>query len=445
MMLDLDPKKAWQIFEPNQKRPWSNKLAAHLLRRCGFGASIKQIQAAKNDGLKKTLENLFQVDDSAIEQEMVRAARLVTGGADSNSLAAWWLLRMIKTPQPFLEKMTLFWHGHFATGADKVNDSRAMFRQNQLLRKHALGKFEPLVKDISRDVAMLIYLDSEENRKTRPNENYARELMELFCLGTGNYSEKDIKEVARCFTGCRVRKSKFDFNEYQHDKKAKEFLGASGDFGYEEAIEIVLKQPAAPRFIARKLVRFFVFDDQAISDELIQPLADRLRETEFDVRDIVMKILSSNLFFSDIAVGKKIKSPVELAVGFLRFFESSTNINQLGQRLFSLGQLPLYPPNVKGWPGGRIWINASTILARANLISEILNNGKTKFKSGSLENWIGANPEVKSDSLDWAEEYLFATDLSEETKSAFAKLSKETKNPKELLSWLAALPEFQLC
>ena len=440
-----DPERAWAAFEPDQSKPWNNKLAAHLLRRSGFGATIQQIEAARTQGLGKTVEQLFQVNDSAIENEMVKAGRLVTGGTDSNPLAAWWILRMIKTPQPFLEKMTLFWHGHFATGADKVNDSRAMFRQNQLLRKHALGKYETFVKDISRDVAMLIYLDSEENRKTRPNENYARELMELFCLGTGNYTEKDIKEVARCFTGCRVRKSKFDFNEHQHDAKTKEFFGATGNFKSEEAIEIVLKQPAAPRFIARKLVRFFVFDDQPISDELIQPLANRLRESGFDIQDLVKTILQSNLFFSSHAVGKKIKSPVELAVGFLRFLDASTNINQLAQRLSSLGQLPLYPPNVKGWPGGRTWINASTILARANLISDTLGSGKTKYKSGSLENWVSANGQFDSDSLDWAEEFLFAIPLSDETKSEFAELNKAKRDPKKVFAWLAALPEFQLC
>ena len=442
----LDPVLAWKTFKPSKERPWNNRRAAHLFRRAGFGGTISEIEASVSDGFEKSIEKLFAVDEQAIEKEMLAAGRLVTGSADSSQLAAWWLLRMLKTPAPFLEKTTLFWHGHFATGATKVNDARAMFRQNQLLRKHALGKFEPMVKEISADVAMLIYLDSEENRRTRPNENYARELLELFCLGTGNYSEKDIKEIARCFTGWEIRKRKFSFNDHQHDKKNKSFLGATGNFDGNAAIEIILKQPAAPRFIARKLIRFFVFDEVPISDELVDPVADKLRETNFDLRETMKLILSSNLFYSDVAIGKKIKSPVELAVGFLRFFDASTNINALAPRLATLGQLPLYPPNVKGWTGGRTWINASTILARGNLITEILNNDKTKFRSGSLNNWVKANSKYKiADSIEWIEEFLLATKLSDETRESLKNVLAKTKgDPAKSLASLAALPEFQL-
>lgn len=445
--LDLDPVASWQPFEPSKKRPWTNRLAAHLYRRSAFGGTIEEIVDAQELGLKKTIEQIFsKTDDATIELEMAAAGRLVTGGADSNQLAAWWLLRMVKTPCPFLEKMTLFWHGHFATGGDKVMDARAMFRQNQLIRKHALGTYEAFVKDISRDVAMLIYLDSEENRKTRPNENYARELMELFCLGPGNYTERDIKEIARCFTGWEVRRSKFAFNEHQHDDRTKSFLGSNGNFDGNDAIEVVLKQPAASQFIAKKLIRFFVFDDAEITDKFAGPIADQLRRSNFDIREAVRTILSSNVFYSDAAVAKKIKSPVELAVGFLRFFDASTNISLLGRRLAAIGQLPLYPPNVKGWAGGRSWINASTILARANLISDILNNDKTKFKAGNLEAWAKSNSEYNiTKSLDWADEFLLATPLSKQTRDAFGEIAKKSnREPAKVLSWLAALPEFQL-
>lgn len=324
-------------------------------------------------------------------------------------------------------------------------DARAMFRQNQLLRKHALRKFGPFVQDISSDVAMLIYLDSEENRKTRPNENYARELLELFCLGPGNYTEADIKEIARCFTGWEIRRGKFHFNEHQHDNKTKSFLGAKGNFDGNDAVEVVLKQDAAPWFIARKLIRFFVFDDVTISDRLAVPVANHLRETEFDIHSTMKLILSSNLFFSEASVGQKIKSPVELAIGFLRFFEASTNVTRLGQQLAELGQRPLYPPNVKGWAGGRTWINASTILARANLITDILRSDKTKFKAGSLQAWVEAHADFKPrESLEWAEEFMLATPLSKETRQAFAELAKTKRDPVRTLAMLATLPEFQL-
>ncbi|MFT5299670.1 MAG: hypothetical protein ACI87E_001891 [Mariniblastus sp.] len=442
-----DPQTAWLPYEPTSENPWSHRLAAHLFRRCTFGSSIGEIVAAEKAGHSQTLALIFQeVDDVAMEAEMATAGRLVTGGTDSNQLAAWWLLRMLKTPSPFLENMTLFWHGHFATGADKVLDARAMLRQNQLLRKHALGRFEPMLKTISRDAAMLIYLDSEENRKTRPNENYARELMELFCLGPGNYTETDIKEIARCFTGWEVRKGRFAFNEHQHDKNSKAFLGSKGDFDGDDAIEIVLQQPAAAMFLAKKLIRYFVFDDEPISDEFASPIANRMRETGFDIRATVKTIVSSRVFFSPRAIGRKIKSPVELAIGFLRFFEASTNCGRLGQQLESLGQLPLYPPNVKGWAGGRSWINASTILARANLITDILSNGKTKFKHGNLNDWAKQYSEAGVDqSVDWIETYLLATPLAAQTRDDFTSLVKQSgSDPKRVLGWLAALPEFQL-
>jgi uncharacterized protein (DUF1800 family) len=432
----IDPREAWRPFEPSSKQSWNNRLAAHLLRRTGFGGTISEIVEAQKAGHQAAIARVFdQTNDESLEEEMKSAARLITGGSDASQLASWWLLRMIKTPCPFLEKMTLFWHGHFATGADKVRNARAMFRQNQLIRKHALGKFGPFVKNMSSDVAMLVYLDSEENRKTRPNENYARELLELFCLGPGNYSEEDIKEIARCFTGWEIRRGKFHFNEYQHDKKTKSFLGASGNFDGNDAVEIVMKQDAASRFIARKLVRFFVFDDADISDKLVAPVAKHLRESEFDIRSTTRIILSS---------GKKIKSPVELAVGFLRFFDASTNVTQLGNRIAGLGQRPLYPPNVKGWPGGRTWINASTVLARANLISDILKNDKTKFKTGSLQAWLKVHEDFKpKESYDWAEEFLLATPLSEETRKGFSALAKSA-DPIKSLAMLASLPEFQL-
>ncbi len=300
----------WKPFRSSQARPWSSKLAAHLLRRAGFGGTITEIQAAHKAGLEATLDQLFNADAAvAYNEEMAMAGRLVSGSSDSKSLAAWWLLRMVQTPCPMIEKMTLFWHGHFATGADKVNDARAMLRQNVLLRKYALGTFEPLVQEISRDVATLVYLDSEDNRKTRPNENYARELMELFCLGPGNYTEQDIKEIARCFTGWEVRSGKFRFNSHQHDDHEKSFLGHTGNFDGTDAVGIVVRQDAAARFICRKLIRFFVVDQHEISEELVTPLANDLRQSGLNIGQTVRTILASDFFYSPQAIGNKIQEP----------------------------------------------------------------------------------------------------------------------------------------
>lgn len=441
-MTEIDPNTAWQPFRPSPDRPWSNRLASHLLRRAGFGGSIGEIEAAQQAGFDVTLDQLFDTESAeSYNEEMATAGRMVSGGQDAGQLAAWWLLRMVQTPCPVIEKMTLFWHGHFATGADKVKDARAMLRQNILLRKYALGQFEPLVQEISRDVAMLVYLDSTENRKTRPNENYARELMELFCLGPGNYSEKDIKEIARSFTGWEVRRGKFKFNPHQHDQLEKSFLGQKGNFDGTDAVRIVLDQDAAASFVCRKLVRYFVFDDVEISEQLVAPLAAELRESGFDIGVTVRTILSSELFFSDAAIGRKIKSPVELAVGFLRFFEASVNMQDLSNRVARLGQLPLYPPNVKGWDGGRSWINASTILARANLISDIATSGDTRFRNGNLSSWAKSHEQV-AENNHWFDEYFLAQSVAPSVQSGLKNF--DGGQMETLVTWLAALPEFQL-
>ncbi len=441
---NFDADSAWEPFTASPDRPWSNRLAAHLFRRAGFGGSISEINTAQKAGLQPTIDHLFNASNAdSYNEEMATAGRLVSGGQDSKSLAAWWLLRMVQTPCPLIEKMTLFWHGHFATGAEKVNDARAMLQQNILLRKHALGPFEPLVQQISRDVAMLVYLDSEDNRKTRPNENYARELMELFCLGTGNYTEHDIKEIARCFTGWTVQRKKFNFNPYQHDNQPKSLLGETGNFDGNDAVQIVLQQDAATRFIARKLIRFFVFEGDDISDKLVEPLANELRESGFDIGQTVRTILTSQLFFSETAIGRKIKSPVELAVGFLRFFDASVNMQALSNRLERLGQLPLYPPNVKGWDGGRAWINASTILERANLIFDIVNRGDTKLRAGNWIQWAKSHPQTDvNDELQWMDQYLLATAVSQASRTELQKF--KSSEIQQAISWLAALPEFQL-
>ena len=443
-MTKIDPTTAWRPFIASAERPWSNRLAAHLLRRAGFGGTIHQIESARKSGLPETLDLLFNSSSAdSYNEEMAIAGRMISSNQDARSLAAWWLLRMVQTPCPLIEKMTLFWHGHFATGADKVNDARAMLRQNILLRKHALGKFEPLVQAISRDVAMLVYLDSTDNRKTRPNENYARELMELFCLGPGNYTERDIKEIARCFTGWEVRRGKFRFNSHQHDKGSKSFLGETGDYDGDDAVRIVLQQEASAKFICRKLIRFFVFDDEQIPDELVAPLADSLRRSGFDIGQTVRTILSSEIFYSDKAIARKIKSPVELAIGFLRFFDCSVNMQQLSNRLAQLGQLPLYPPNVKGWDGGRNWINASTILARTNLIVDLATSGNTKFRSGSLSEWAKSTPRVATNNNHrWIDEYMFAQPLPEVARQKINQM--KATEIEQLVSWLVALPEFQL-
>jgi uncharacterized protein (DUF1800 family) len=228
----VDPAWAWSPYEPDTRQPWDRARAAHLYRRAGFAANWQQLDEAVQQEPAAIVRQLLAAgakgNDFKLEMEQLGKTILASG--NPQSLSAWWLYWMLHTPDQCGEKATLFWHGHFATSAAKVTSARLMLAQNDLLRRHALGNFVELVQAVSRDPAMLIYLDSATNRKLRPNENYARELMELFCLGPGNYTERDIQEIARSFTGWEVRDEKFRFNPYQHDRGQKSLLGANWRF-----------------------------------------------------------------------------------------------------------------------------------------------------------------------------------------------------------------------
>lgn len=449
--LFLDPEKAWQAWSPTPEEPWNIRRAAHLMRRAEFGKPLKELSADVQDGYPATIDRLFSIEPAAgFDQSLRPMEKSLSSSQNPRQLATWWLLRMLQTPCQFLEKTTLFWHGHFATSAEKVANSRAMLSQIELLRSHAMGRFEPMVQGISRDVAMLIYLDSQENRKTRPNENFARELMELFCLGPGNYSERDIKELARCFTGWEIRRGRFRFNANQHDSGDKQLLGERGALSGERAVQVILGQPATARLIARKLVRFFVCEESKLTDELLEPVCLRLRETDFDLRSAMHMILTSRLFYAEETIGGKIKSPIELSVGLLRGLGGQGDLNQLSDRLLGLGQLPLYPPNVKGWSGGRQWINASTYLGRSNLVSSIANQSNEQFARGSISKAL--NITTRSDPAQWVQDLLdhwVAVPVQAETQEQLVQVA-EAKNRNinqrvaDVVSAIGAIPEFHL-
>lgn len=447
----IDPDWAWAPFRPAPGE-WTVRRAAHLLRRAGFGGTPQEIDAAVERGLSATIDILFSsADGDRFDTEMDALGASIAAAQQPPRLAAWWLLRMVQTPRPLLEKMTLFWHGHFATSAAKVRDNRAMFAQNQVLRQMAFGPWEDLVQAISRDVAMLIYLDSTDNRKTRPNENYARELLELFCLGLDNYGERDIKELARCFTGWEVRQGHFNFNPAQHDRGTKTLFGAAGPWDGEEAVRIVLKQPAAPRFIAAKLIRWFIVDDVALTESLIEPVAHRLGAGDFRIEPALRMVLESQLFHSPLAVGQKVRGPVEMAVGLLRSLGTSTNMDRLAETLETLGQLPFFPPNVKGWDGGRKWINAATLLTRQRLAKSIIESVTTQSAAElQRRGWReGNNASAGEAMVERLVSCWLAVDPPEDVLSILRSVAGQRSDAPRRLHDTAlavcALPEFQLC
>jgi hypothetical protein len=366
----VDPAWAWAPFEPTADQSWDRTLAAHLYRRAAFAARPDELQLAQREGPAATVDRLLAVSGAEREAFYTRVggtlqALLVTGNVEQ--LPAWWLYTMLHTPAPLLERIALFWHGHFATSAAKVTDVQMLHDQNDILRRHALGQFGPLLAEASRDPAMLVWLDSTSNRKAHPNENFAREVMELFTIGLGQYSERDIQEAARAFTGWEVRNGRFRFNAAQHDEGEKTVLGQTGPWNGDDVLRILLEQPTTARFLVRKLLRYLVTETAEPTDELVEPLAAGFRSRDYDIAWLVGTVLKSNLFYSPHAVGQRIRSPVEFALGLLRSLEGTSNFYVLAGDLRGLGQGVFFPPNVAGWEGGRAWINSATLLGRANL------------------------------------------------------------------------------
>jgi len=450
--LHVDPEWAWSPFSPDPQLPWTRPLAAHLYRRAGFAATSAELDEALSRQPTEVVQSLMQPgrESARYEEEIDDLARANLATGDPKKMSAWWLYRMMTTPAQLQEKATLFWHGHFATGAEKVQDVDLVYGQYQLLRQHATGDFGTLLHAISRDPAMLIYLDSATNRKSHPNENYAREIMELFALGEGAYSEQDIRELARCFTGWEVRRGKFRFNRYQHDFGEKTVLGVTGELSGDDGVDVVLAQPAAAQFIVKKLIRFYVCDEPDASDELTAPLASEFRENGLQVGPIIQRILSSNLFFSQHSRGRKVRSPIELGVGFLRALDGTTGIYELADGMAQIGQELFYPPNVKGWDGGRTWINSSTLLGRANLIRGLLDRDTTRFAGGSLEELTEQAGLRKSQEIvDWLTGLLLAVEVPAPVRARVTDLLESGEGDREsrlrnAVTVLCTLPEFQL-
>ena len=279
---------------------------------------------------------------------------------------------MINTPRPLEEKMTLFWHGHFATGNNKVRDARMVYQQNEMLRTHATGNFQDLLLGILRDPAMLVYLDNGENIKGHPNENFGRELLELFTLGVGNYTEQDIREGSRAFTGWTNDVLEFKFDPAQHDFDPKTFLGQTGPFDGGDIIDILLQQPAAAEFVVSKLYRFFVREE--ISAGVKRDLAKTFRDADYEVKTILRRIFMSRDFYSSESYATQIKSPVHLVVSTykkLGLVELPT-IPDFNRLTANLGQTLFNPPNVAGWAGGRTWVTPATLLQRGNIFRGVL-------------------------------------------------------------------------
>ena len=373
--------------------------ARHLLVRTGFAPSQAEVDALTGQSASAAVSGLiaqaqsrpplqptyappdfvaqappipYRLLKSREEQQAQRQQQLREG----LEMKAWWLREMMASPTPLRERMTLFWHNHFASSQQKVIRSQAMWRQQQVLRVHALGSFRGLLHDVAKDSAMLIYLDGANSRKEAPNENFAREVMELFTLGEathgGNYSERDIKEAARAFTGWSVEREDLSFKMRPafHDDGVKTLLGRTGNFDGDAALDILLEQPAAARFVVSKLWREFV--SPTPDEAQVERIARRFRASDYSIATALNELLLTDAFWLDANRGSLVKSPVDLVVGTVRQFNfHTTDALPFALKSAQLGQNLLVPPNVKGWPGQNDWINATTLLERKRFTEQL--------------------------------------------------------------------------
>ena len=492
-------------MSPISKSQWNATTARHLLNRAGFGGTSEQVDALVAMGPDGAVDYLLNYDSlpaEAIsdtefdrdirrplndeERSMVQQARKSN---DENALAQiqklrnerdgldrkqaqevqkWWLRRMIETGRPFEEKMTLFWHGHFATGYRTIEDSYHMFLQNQLFRKNAVGNFSQLVMRILRDPAMLKYLDNDESRKGRPNENLARELMELFVLGEGNaYTENDIKEGARALTGYTFEDDAFKFNAGQHDGESKIILGQKGEWDGDDFARIILSRKESSEFLCRKLYRFFINDGPGMPDTKVatvtKALAEELRKKQYEMKPVLRMLFRSQHFYDAANRGATIKSPVQLTVQTIRELGvPPRDLSTLNSATDLMGQSLFMPPNVKGWECGQTWINTSTFFVRQNLAVYLITGKRpdafdwdeslAHWNTSALEAAIAARTSGDaSKEADALMDIALAIDASTERREQFKKYVQTLNGPLKgerlvaALCLVTAMPEYQLC
>ncbi len=386
-------------------KEWNSETARHLLNRAGFGVPFDHIKQLQDYGPRKAVNFMVNCDKFAddfpepdwlpeqktgkqireefksLEEDEKRKRRQQMRKQNRQAiqkLKTWWIKRSMQTKRPLQEKMAQFWHGHFATSAQKVNNAMQNYEINQIFREHALGNFKTLVIKVSQAPAMLQYLDNRRNVKKHPNENFARELMELFTIGIGHYSEKDIQEAARAFTGWSIREGKFFDRKKQHDKGEKEFLGRRGKFNGYDIIGILCNQPIMTEFICKKLWEFFVYENP--DEKLVKQLAKVFRSNNLELKPVLKMVFNSKEFYSKRSMHQQIKSPVQFMISMLDQLQVETKESQDRLILLAMqqmGQDLFYPPNVKGWPGNRAWINSNTLLTRYNIPAFLLYGENT--------------------------------------------------------------------
>jgi uncharacterized protein (DUF1800 family) len=401
------PSTIWQPWQPTAARPWNRRRVVHLHHRAGFAATWREVERDLKDGPHAAVDRLLngKARIDGVPGDFAQMAAVIGDAAvasdNANRLKAWWLYRMLFSPDPLAERLTLLWHNHFATSNLKLSSLPAMRRQNEIFREFGRAPFGELLKHTVRDPALLIWLDAPANRKEHPNENLARELMEVFTIGVGHYSETDVKEAARALTGWTVTaRGEFREIDERRDDGDKAILGNTGPWRADDLVKMLLDHPATAKRLAFRICDLF-FGEGAVDGEALAALADGLREHNLDVGWAVETVLRSELFFSDANLGTRVPGPVDYVVGSVRALElldppPSTLV--LSEWAANLGQDLFYPPNVFGWPGGRSWITTRSII------------GRLKFATALVDGAI-RNPAAPLDALAVAKRHGRGNDL----------------------------------
>jgi uncharacterized protein (DUF1800 family) len=372
---------SWQPYVPDEMAPWDLPRVVHLHRRAGFAAIWDELQRDLADGPGPSIRRVLDAKarSAGVLPNFESTAALLADAAvasnDPARLKAWWVFRMLFGPDPLGERLTLLWHDHFATSNLKVKSLAAMRRQNDLFRRHGRGPFGVLLDAVVRDPAMLIWLDASSNRKGHPNENLARELLELFTLGIGQYSESDVKEAARALSGWTVEDELFRENGRRHDDGKKTILGHTGELTADDLLRILTQQPAAAKRLARRLCDWLM-GEKAVSETAIAALAEGLRAHDLDIGWAVATVLRSQAFWDRANLRCRVLGPVEMVVGSLRaleLFDPPPSTLIASEWIAKLGQDLFYPPNVGGWPGGRAWLSSRALIGRANYAEALIS------------------------------------------------------------------------
>ncbi len=438
--------ESWQPWVPTEKQPWDARRVAHLHRRAGFAGTWKEIQRDIAAGHAATVERFLngKAYETAVPEDFESLAELIGDAAatsgNPNRLQAWWLYRMIFSPDPLTERLCLMWHHHFATSNSKVGDIGAMYRQNQLFRKYGRGDFGELFAQVIRDPAMLVYLDANSNRVGHPNENLGREMLELFSVGRGNFGESDVRNVSKALTGWTVKNDQFEFVKKNHDNSEKVILEKTGKWNGDDAMRIALEHPGTAKRITFRVCQMLM-GEGVVSDDQLTNLAKEFGKQNMNVDWLLKTVLSSKLFYSPENIGSRVQGATEFVVGSIRALGAmvpppSTLVvsdwtTQLGQRLF-------YPPNVFGFAEGRQWISSQWLISRNKFMQQLVE-GKVHQKK--FESVAALKSCLESDADATDVEVLGTLLLAVGAKDTLAAIKKTAGDDvKKLVTMILTLP-----